>query len=184
MKQTMNHFKPILLSLMLVFTSGVALGETQILDKETAFNMFSLSKENWNKNVVQLKTLGIGDFRKTIDGTLTLYYRPDPLRGMLFVSPTYGDENNLSPFKITVSVFNDTEIDNLLYNTMSSKDVEKLILTTSNQLQPEFSVMGYMEQGTQSSLNFTIFEKGNFPIIDELVEQGKVCPPRVQPLHY
>jgi hypothetical protein len=41
-----------------------------------------------------------------------------------------------------------------------------------------------MEQGTQSSLNFTIFEKGNFPIIDELVEQGKVCPPRVQPLHY
>ena len=67
---------------------------------------------------------------------------------------------------------------------MSSKGVEKLILTTSNQLQPEFSVMGYMEQGTQSSLNFTIFEKGNFPIIDELVEQGKVCPPRVQPLHY
>jgi len=38
--------------------------------------------------------------------------------------------------------------------------------------------MGHLKQGAQSSLNFTIFEKGRFPIIDKQVEKGKVCPPR------
>ena len=61
---------------------------------------------------------------------------------------------------------------------MLFKGVQKLILTTSNQMQPEFSVMGHLKQGAQSSLNFTIFEKGSFPIIDQIVDQGKVCPPK------
>tara|TARA_X000000950_G_scaffold110757_1_gene139621 strand:- start:1303 stop:1476 length:174 start_codon:yes stop_codon:yes gene_type:complete len=42
---------------------------------------------------------------------------------------------------------------------------------------------GFMSQlqdleGVTSSVNFTIFEKGKFPIIDDIVEKGKVCPPK------
>jgi hypothetical protein len=167
-----------ILLLVFSFTTKVSLGDNQILDKESALNMFSMSKENWNKNAVQLKTMGIGHYEKTIDGSLTLYYRPDPLRGYLIVTPTYGNKDNLKPFKISVTILNDKKNDNFLYNSMLFKDVQKLILTTSNQMQPEFSVMGHLKQGAQSSLNFTIFEKGRFPIIDKQVEKGKVCPPR------
>jgi hypothetical protein len=168
----------IILLLVFSFTTKVSLGDNQILDKESALNMFSLSKENWNKNVVQLESMGIGRYEKTNNGSLTLYYRPDPLRGYLIVTPTYGNKDNLKPFKISVTIVNDKKIDNIFYNTMLFKGVQKLILTTSNQMQPEFSVMGYLKQGAQSSLNFTIFEKGKFPIIDKQVEKGKVCPPR------
>ena len=165
-------------TIIFLFYTNLVFADSKILDKESAFSMFALSKLNWNKNVIELKRNNIGNYQQTPDGTYTLYYRPDPMRGLLIITPVYAPNNPSKPFKISITILNDKKFDNDLYNSMNFEKASDLIKEASKNLQPEFSVMGHLQKGVTSSVNFTIFEKGKFPIIDDIVEKGKVCPPK------
>lgn len=174
----MSLIKLIFIGSFFLFNTNFVYGDSKILDKESAFGMFALSKLQWNNNVLQLKKNNIGTFKQTPDGTFTLYYRPDPARGLLIVTPSYASNNSIKPFKINITISNDKKFDNDLYNSMTFNKAKDLIKEAAENLQPQFSVIGHLQKGVTSSLNFTIFEKGNFPIIDKVVEEGKVCPPK------
>jgi hypothetical protein len=140
--------------------------------------MFGMSKEQWKANVSGLKSLRVGNFKATPDGNITLYYRPDPQRGFMVVTPMYKNNNNKKPWKILLTVIHDKKFDATLFNSMPFKDVRSLLQKTSKQMQPEFSVMGYLTRGLGSppTLNFNIFETGKFPPIDFMISKGNVCP--------
>ena len=170
--------KSFFIIVIFLFNTNFVFANSDILDKESAFSMFAMSKSNWNKNVRELKRNNIGNYQQTSDGTFTLYYRPDPQRGLLIVTPVYLSKNFLKPFKISITILNDKKFDNDLYNSMNFEKARSLIEEAAKNLQPEFSVIGHIQKGAKSSVNFTIFEKGKFPIIDKIVELGQVCPPK------
>ena len=160
---------------------GVSWGKKDpILDKQSAIQMFALSSSEWVQNVANLKSTGIGKSVRNTNGTVTLIYRPDPQRGLLLVTPSYKANQANKPFKIDVGVILDRPLDRRLYETITFSETKDLLEDTANTMRPEFSVMGYLVRGQNKppSLNFTIFQKGDFPSIDLIVSQGKVCPPR------
>ena len=167
---------------MLLGSLSVAFGQNKdpILDKESAIAMFALSSSEWRQNVINLQKTGIGRGLQNADGTLALIYRPDPKRGLLSVTPSYKPDQGDKPFKINVGIVFDRPVDKLLYNMITYSDTKVLLKDTAFSMQPEFSVMGYLVRDRTSppSLNFTIFERGEFPPIDIMVERGNVCPPR------
>ena len=105
-----------------------------------------------------------------------LYITDLTARGLLIVTPSYASNNSIKPFKINITISNDKKFDNDLYNSMTFNKAKDLIKEAAENLQPQFSVIGHLQKVT-SSLNL-LFLKGNFPIIDKVVEEGKVCPPK------
>ena len=47
--------------IIFLFYTNLVFADSKILDKESAFSMFALSKLNWNKNVIELKRNNIGN---------------------------------------------------------------------------------------------------------------------------
>ena len=150
-----------------------------ILSKESARDMFGLSRSAWVENVRQVKAAGMGDFAITPTGEYTLYLRPTPGAGMLMVTPWYEAPNMNTPWKLSVTVVADEEPVLNVYLSMSLDDVKNLIQISAGEMEPEYSVMGYMSRNSQSapSIHFTIFRAGDFPSIDMLNKMGRVCPP-------
>ena len=150
-----------------------------ILSKESARDMFGISRSAWVENVHQVKAAGIGEFAITPTGEYTLYLRPTPGAGLLMVTPWYKAPNINTPWKLTVSVAADEEPVLGVYLSMSPDDLKNLTQVSTGEMKPEYSVMGYMSRNSQSapSIHFTIFRVGDFPLIDMLNKQGRVCPP-------
>jgi len=150
-----------------------------ILDKESATQVFSLSSAEWAKNVDQIQTAGFGRASRNPNGSWTLIYRPDPQRGILLVTPSYHPNELEKPFKINVIIAFDRPLDRLNYETVSFNQIKSLLEETAKFMQPEFSVIGYLQRDNLNapSLNFTIFQSGKFPSIDAVVRIGDVCPP-------
>ena len=167
-----------ILTILFCLNYNFAWSSEDILDKNDALRMFGMSKEQWKENVSGLKSLRIGNFKVTSDKNITLYYRPTPQRGFLVITPMYKNDNSKKPWKILVTVIQDKKLDANLFNSMPINDVRSLLQKTSKQMQPEFSVMGYLTRGGSSppTLNFNIFEKGKFPPIDLMISKGNVCP--------
>jgi len=149
------------------------------LSKDSAREMFGLSRSAWEENARQVKAAGIGDFAIAPSGEYTLYMRPTPGAGLLIVTPSYKASKENTPWKLSVTVVADEEPVLSLYASMSPNDVENLIRTSAREMAPEYSVMGYMARNSQSapSIHFTIFRAGDFPPIDMLTKMGRVCPP-------
>ena len=152
-----------------------------LLSKDSADQMFSLSKEAWEENAHQIKAAGLGNFKITSTGGYTLVMRPTPEAGLLMVTPSYRKKTDSRPWKLSVTIAADQEPTISFYKSMSSEIVKKIILTSAREMAPEYSVMGYMARDPRTtiapSIHFTIFRAGDFPPIDTLVKKGKVCPP-------
>ena len=114
-----------------------------ILSKEDAAQMFAMSEAQWVANVGALKASQLGDYAIAPSGEYTLYMRPDPLAGLLAVSPSYASDKS-RPWKLSVSVNADTPTASSLYTAMTEEDVEHILQTAMRNLAPEFPVMGYM----------------------------------------
>ena len=150
-----------------------------LLSKESAREMFDLSRPAWVENVRQVKAAGIGDFAITPAGQYTLYLRPAPGAGLLMITPWYEAPNMNTPWKLSVTVAADEDPALSVYLSMSPDDVKNIIQMSTREMEPEYSVMGYMSRNFQSvpSIHFTIFRVGDFPSIDMLNKMGYVCPP-------
>ena len=150
-----------------------------ILSKESTRDMFGFSRSVWVENVRQVKAAGVGDFAITPTGEYTLYLRPTPGAGLLIITPWYEAPNINTPWKLSVTVAADEEPVLSVYLSMSPDDVKNLIQISIGEMEPEYSVMGYMFRNSQSvpSIHFTIFQAGDFPLIDMLNKMGRVCPP-------
>ena len=146
---------------ILFFVSANAHAENSdaILSKESARDIFGLSRSAWVENVHQVKAAGIGDFAIAPTGEYTLYLRPEPGAGLLMVTPWYEAPNMNTPWKLSVTVAADEEPALSVYRSMSPYDVKSLIQMSTDEMEPEYSVMGYMSRNSQSipSINFTIF---------------------------
>lgn len=166
---------------VLLGSVGSSYGQNEsILDKQSAVEMFALSSSEWKANLVKLQITGIGEAFRNTDGTFTLIYRPDPRRGILSVTPSYSPNRESRPFKIDVTVIADQPSDWRVYESISFADIKSILEDTANSMRPEFTVMGYLVRDGKNPpmINFTIFQQGEFPPIDVLVNEGKVCPPR------
>ncbi len=166
---------------VLLGSAGVSHGQKDpILDKQSAIQMFALSSSEWEQNVTNVKNAGTGRVLQNANGTFTLIYRPDPQRGMLSVTPSYKPNQKNKPFKIDVGVIFDRPLDRHLYETITFSETKVLLKDTANSMRPEFSVMGYLvrDGNRPPSINFTIFQRGEFPPVDVMVSQENVCPPR------
>ena len=166
---------------LILGSSGVSWGQKDpILDKESAIQMFALSSSQWIQNVDNIEGVGIGMSVRNPNGSVTLIYRPDPQRGLLTVTPSYKSNITDRPFKIDVQVIFDQIFDKHIFESISFQETKDLLEDTARYMRPEFSVMGYLVRGgeTSPSINFTIFRNGDFPPIDLLIDQGNVCPPR------
>jgi hypothetical protein len=168
----------------LLFPSIVARAENlnAILSKNDATTMFSLSRSAWENNVRQIKASGVGDFLITPSGEYTMSIRQNPDRGRLLVTPSYKPSNDITPWKLSVTVAADKEPVLSHYLNMSADIVKGVIQTSAREMAPEFSVMGYMARNPKTdmapSLHFTIFRAGDFPPVDMMAKMGMVCPPQ------
>ena len=77
-----------------------------------------------------------------------------------------------------VSTAADVEPSRSLFSTMSEKEVERLVRKAAADMAPDFTVMGYMARDDVNPphMHYTIFKKGDFPLLDMFVAAGKVCP--------
>lgn len=168
-----------LFSVLLTAANAHAENPDALLSKDSAREMFGLSRSAWEENARQVKAAGVGDFTITATGEYTLYMRPAPGAGMLMVTPWYNASKESAPWKLSITVAADEEPALSLYMSMSSDDVENLVRISAHEMAPEYSVMGYMARNSRiaPSFHFTVFRAGDFPPIDIMTKMGRVCPP-------
>ena len=180
LERGMTYLKMVLITLFASVIQSAYGAPEPILDKQSAVQMFMLSPMQWKDNVTNLKQMGVGDFSETSNSGATLIYRPDPQGGLLFVTPSYKSISDPRPFKIDVVVQFDQMSDRKIFESLSFGDIKSLIEETAKSMRPEFSVMGYLSRGDGNppKINFIIFQNGEFPPVDQMVDLGKVCPPK------
>jgi hypothetical protein len=97
---------------------AIAADPDAILSKESARDVFSLSKSQWEENAKAVKRAGLGNYKIALSGQYTLQMRPAPGAGLLLVTPHYRHSNPNEPWKISVSVAADQEPSLSLYKTL------------------------------------------------------------------
>jgi hypothetical protein len=166
------------LLLFAVLASSVrAENPNALLSPEDAASMFNMTEPQWVENLRMVKAAGAGDFQLAPSGEYTMYTRPPPGLGVLVVTPTYKPGLE-TPWKLAVSTIYDAPEAAKLYNEISADEVEDLVKQAWEDMQPDFSVMGYLVRNEKDhpSIHFTIFKKGDFPPIDLMTQMGRVCP--------
>ena len=162
-----------------LFTANIALSDTTFLQKSSADDMFKLTKREWIDNLKQLKLNKVADFKEYIGENFkeyTMMMRTNPGTGLLMVTPIYF-ESKLRPIQIHVSISADEKSINIFYNNMKINDVKSMIEDAVDEMQPEYTVFGYMVRNKKiiPSLHFIILEKDKFPEMDYLQENGLKC---------
>jgi hypothetical protein len=126
----------------------------EILSKEDARTMFSMSREQWLANVRQAVAagavksmgspeMGIGMAMSTPEGDL------------LMVRPSYEDNNQRPDFiQVTVGYRNPRAV------LLTDSVLQDAIRTAQQQMKPDYEVIGNVERLPRAvSVFFTIFEK-------------------------
>lgn len=149
--------------------------ENSLLSKSDSEAMFAMSKSDWEKNVQLADAAGAGMEGDGLHGSKLLAV--DVGIGLLTVEPVYPKGRVERPIRLIVTSIYQRKDAVDAFTSMSEVDAEWLINETMRQMQPEFSVIGYLRRapGIEPRVSFSIFEKGTVPDIDAVNNDGSGC---------
>ncbi len=126
----------------------------EILSKEDARSMFTMSCDQWNENVRQAVAAGISQASGDPESGLSMWI-VTPQSYLLGVRPEY-IEDSLHPNFIQVSVGYRDPVPTVLNDAA----LKQIIEVTKKQMEPEYDVIGDVDRVPDGiSLHFSIFNK-------------------------
>lgn len=149
--------------------------EDRLIYKNDTSNMFQLSLGEWIQNLTQGKEAGVMDYTMVSAKEYAMSVRQK--EGLLVVTPSYRS-GQLKPWKLTVRMIFDTPPYSATKRAWSEEQIHSYFKTVMNQMNPEYSVIGHMEQKSSERtvvFHLTIFPKGQFKYIDEINAKGRAC---------
>jgi hypothetical protein len=145
----------------------------EILSKSDAKQTFESNYEQWETNLRNIQLLGLGKVERAGRYELTLIVQAST--GLLKVTPSFLPNQLHRPHRISVSV-EQTEVFSRLTTNLSDEVIRKMIAEWQHEMLPEFTVMTNVDLvGGVAQFDFTIFEVGVYPLMDQLAKQTRGC---------
>lgn len=168
----MSHIAKILVCLGSLFLAGHA-SAIEVLSKKDAKQTFESSYEQWEVNLRNVQLLGFGQVAKAGRHDLTLIVQTPT--GLLKVTPVYLPDQLDRPHRISVSVEQRMPFSRVT-SSLSDEAIKQMIAQWQAEMLPEFTVMTNVDLiGGGAQFDFSIFEVGVSPLMDQVAKQTKGC---------
>jgi hypothetical protein len=160
----------ILLVLLLTTSYSHAI---EILSKKEAERTFNKSLDDWKYDAKLLLNSKRGDVIQSNDISVTMLVPVD--NSILKITPVYKVENTKKPWKIAVSIEQNTNLSTQT-KRLGDEGLRKLVSKWYEEMLPEFTVMTEFDlQGENLQINFSIFEYGSNKLVDDVAREANGC---------
>lgn len=168
----MSYLAKIVVCLCSLLIAG-HISAVEILSKEDAEQTFESDYEQWEVNLRNIQLLGLGQVARAGRYELTLIVQTPT--GLLKVTPSFLPNQLHRPHRISVSV-EQTEAFSRVTTNLSDEAIKQMIADWQHEMLPEFNVMTDVDLvGGVAQFDFTIFEVGVYPLMDQLAKHTKGC---------
>ena len=165
----------VVLFLGVSITNASSIGKSLILSKVDAKQIFQMPLRDWLLNLEKASSVGMLKYAQASEYEYTMFMPMESQSVVHVVTPSYTQENQQSPFKVTVTDYFYAGMANSL-KSLSKIDKLNLIKEWSQELRPDYTLFVEMEDTpVEFIVTFKLFQKGVFPQLDSRSIETNGC---------